>query len=67
MKNNSTFNMMKTQAQEKLMDFKAIMLDIPEQSKLLKVNTLMLEMYVKLQVNLNELLDYQNIESNPLQ
>lgn len=59
--------MMKTQAQEKLMDFKAIMLDIPEQSKLLKVNTLMLEMYVKLQVNLNELLDYQNIESNPLQ
>lgn len=58
----STFNMMQSEAEKKLSDFKTFV-DIPEQSKLLKTNTMMLELYVEINEDMKELFEYMNIKS----
>ena len=62
--NKSTFTMMQSEAQRKLTDYKTLV-DIPEKSKLLRANTLMLELYVQIHEDMKELLEYMNIAAHP--
>ena len=56
----STFGMMQSEAQKKLSDNKTFV-DIPDQSKLLRANTLMLELYVEIHEDMKGLFNYMNI------